>query len=74
MIAVRWLGGQASEALTGDAVLLDLLTPGDGDARPVILVRRQDAVSHRAMMVQHHPVEPDFEAALERAAEEKSGE
>ena len=32
MIAARWLGGQASDALTGDAALLDLLMPRDSEA------------------------------------------
>jgi hypothetical protein len=29
MIALRWLGGQGSEALTDDSALLDLLTIGE---------------------------------------------
>jgi hypothetical protein len=72
MIAVRWLGGQASDALTGDAVLLDLLRPDD-HAAPAILVRRRDAVSHRAMMSQHDPAQPDLDAMLERAGAGKPG-
>lgn len=74
MIAARWLGGQASETLTGDAVLVELLTAADGNARPAILVSRQDAVSHQAMMSQHDPAEPNLETALGHAAEGKSGE
>lgn len=74
MLATRWLGGQASDALTGDGVLLELLTAGDANPRPAIQVRRQGAVSHHAIMSQHDPAEPNLEAALERAAEEKPGE
>jgi hypothetical protein len=74
MLATRWLGGQASDALTGDGVLLELLTAGDANACPAIRVRRQGAVSHHAMMSQHDPAEPNLKAALERAGEEKSGE
>jgi hypothetical protein len=62
-IAARWLGGRASDALTGDAVLLDLLTPAEGQASPVFLVR-QSAVSHRAMMSQQDRAEAERETAL----------
>jgi hypothetical protein len=64
MIAARWLGGQASDALTGDTALLDLLMPGDGNAPPAFLVRRQSEVSHRAMMSQQHPAPTEPETAF----------
>ena len=57
MMAVGWLGGRASEALTGDVVLRDLLVP----AEPVAAgfeVRRASGVSHRAMMLPHQ-AEPE---------------
>ena len=47
MMAVRWLGGGASDALTGDVVLRDLLTPAD-PAAIAFQVRRTSGVSHRA--------------------------
>jgi hypothetical protein len=64
MIAARWLGGQASDALTGDAALFDLLTPGDMNAPPPFVVRRQSEVSHRAMMSQQDRVAPERETTL----------
>jgi hypothetical protein len=64
MIAARWLGGQASDALTGDTALLDLLTPQDSDAPPAFLVRRQTEVSHRAMMSQQDRAQSEHESTL----------
>jgi hypothetical protein len=64
MIAARWLGGQASEALTGDAALVDLLMPGDKTAPPAFLERRQSEVSHRAMMAQQDRPQSQHEPAL----------
>ncbi len=64
MIAARWLGGQASDALTGDAVLLDLLTPGDASASPPFAVHRRSGVSHRAMMAPQDQAAPERETAL----------
>ena len=61
-IAARWLGGQVSDALAGDAALLDLLTPADGQAAPAFLVRRQSEVSHRAMMSRHDQAQSEREA------------
>ncbi len=64
MIAARWLGGQATDALTGDAALLDLLTPVDANAPPPFVVRRHAEVSHRAMMSQQDPAAPERETVL----------
>ena len=64
MIAARWLGGEASDALTADAVLLDLLTPGDRNAPPAFLGRRQSEVSHRAMMSQQDRAQSEPETVL----------
>jgi hypothetical protein len=51
MIASKWLGGKGSDALTGDSTLLDLLIEADRrEATPVFQVRRESAVSHRAIM------------------------
>jgi hypothetical protein len=49
MIALRWLGGQGSEALTDDSALLDLLTIGERAPPIGFAVRRQSGVSHHAM-------------------------
>ncbi|MGH7048202.1 MAG: hypothetical protein ACREE2_17640 [Stellaceae bacterium] len=51
-IAARWLGGQGSDALTGDSMLLDLIMPSEPRA-PEFRVERHSAVSHRAMLSQH---------------------
>jgi hypothetical protein len=64
MIAVRWLGGEASDALTGETTLLDLMMPGNADVPPAFLVRRQSEVSHRAMMSRHQRARPEDETAL----------
>jgi hypothetical protein len=51
MIASRWLGGKGSDALTGDSTLLDLLIESNRQPTPSVFeVRREPAVSHRAMM------------------------
>ena len=53
MIASRWLGGQGSEALTGDSALLDLLmTRESAQASLAFKVRRQSGVSYQAMICQ----------------------
>jgi hypothetical protein len=49
-IAARWLGGRASETLTGDSALDQLLA---AEMRaPVFLVQRRSEVSHRAILLQ----------------------
>jgi hypothetical protein len=53
MIALRWLGGQGSGALTDASAPLDLLTIGERAFTPLIFeVRRQSGVSHHAIMSQ----------------------
>jgi hypothetical protein len=64
MIAARWLGGQVSDRLTGDTALHDLLTLGAGDRPSAFLVRREAAVSHRAMMAHPHPLGAECGPAL----------
>jgi hypothetical protein len=51
MLALQWLGGDGSEALSGDSTVLDTLLFGE-HARAVQAfdVRRQGRVSHRALM------------------------
>jgi hypothetical protein len=49
-IAARWLGGRASETLTGDGAL-DQLLAAEMPA-PAYLVQRRSEVSHRAMLPQ----------------------
>jgi hypothetical protein len=50
MMALRWLGGQASHGLTGDPALLDLFMLADPLVGAGFEVRRKSEVSHRAMM------------------------
>lgn len=66
-IAVRWLGGQASDALTADATLLELLMPAESEP-PAFLVRRLSEVSHRAMMSQQDQT-VEHEAVLAHVSE-----
>lgn len=52
ILALQWLGGEGSEALTGDSTILEgLLRGGDTQPMPVIDVLREPQVSHQAMMV-----------------------
>jgi hypothetical protein len=49
-LALQWLGGEGSETLAGDSGFLDLLSLREHDQRiQAITVRREPAVSHRAM-------------------------
>jgi hypothetical protein len=53
MIALRWLGGQGSEALTDDSALIDLLMIEESaQASLAFEVRRQSGVSHLAITSQ----------------------
>jgi hypothetical protein len=52
-VALRWLGGQGSEALTGDSALIDLmLIEESAHASLAFEVRRQSGVSHLAINAQ----------------------
>jgi hypothetical protein len=49
-LALQWLGGEGSETLAGDSAFFDLLSLREHDERvKAIEVRREPAVSHRAM-------------------------
>jgi hypothetical protein len=49
ILALRWLGGQGSEALTGNSAPLDLLMTGEPARIPhAVEKRRQSGVSHHA--------------------------
>ena len=49
-LALQWLGGEGTETLTGDSGFFDLLSLREHDQRvQAIAVRREPAVSHRAM-------------------------
>lgn len=68
MIALRWLGGQGSEALTDDSGLLDLLMVGDRAPLIGIEVSRRSGVSHHVI----NSPQVSGEAAAEPAAVGKS--
>jgi hypothetical protein len=63
MMAARWLGGGASEVLTGHTALTELLIQGTRSEPTAFLVRRQSEVSHQAMMSRHDPGPEAGEAA-----------
>jgi hypothetical protein len=70
MIASRWLGGQGSEALTGDSAVLDqLMIEQSAQASLAFEVRRQPGVSHQAMISQQIL----DQATVEPVTVEKSG-
>ena len=51
ILALQWLGGEGSEALTGDSTVLESLMFGEhARATPAFDVRRAPEVSHQAMM------------------------
>jgi hypothetical protein len=63
ILALQWLGGEGSEALTGDSTILEGVLRGE-DARPIdsFDVRREPQVSRQAMMVPdpQHPIDPEI--------------
>ena len=56
-MAARWLGGEASESLTGDTGLFDVIMRNGAEFESAFVVRRQSGVSHQAMMSQHSDVQ-----------------
>lgn len=55
-MAARWIGGEASESLTGDTGLFDVIMQNGAEFESTFLVRRQSGVSHQAMMSQQTDV------------------
>ena len=49
-LALQWLGGGGSEALTGDVSFLDRFPIAAETAAPAFRVTRLDGVSHDAML------------------------
>ena len=51
-LALQWLGGDASEALTGDSTVLEALLNGDAEGPAAVFdVQREPGVSHQAMLM-----------------------
>jgi hypothetical protein len=68
ILALQWLGGDGSEALTGDSAILEGLLYG-GERRPMRTfdVRREPQVSRQAMMVTSSEPRSDPEIPAEEA-------
>jgi hypothetical protein len=66
ILALQWLGGDGSEALTGDSAILEGVLE---DARPMDAfdVRREPQVSRHAMMVTGPELRSDPEIPAEEA-------
>ena len=66
ILALQWLGGDGSEALTGDSAILEGLL---GEGRPIgaFDVRREPQVSRRAIMVMGPEPRSDPEIPAEEA-------
>jgi hypothetical protein len=58
-LALQWLGGEGSEALTEDSAVLDMIFADQARAAPSFEVQRAAGVSHQALM------SPDAEQRLE---------
>jgi len=66
ILALRWLGGEGSEALTGDSTVLESLMFGEhARAMHAFDVRRAPEVSHHAMMSPGAECRSDPETASE---------
>jgi hypothetical protein len=50
ILALQWLGGEGSEALTADSTVLDMLFGAPSEAMQTFDVERTSGVSHQAMM------------------------
>jgi hypothetical protein len=50
ILALQWLGGEGSEALTADSTVLDMLFGGPSEAMQAFDVERISGVSRQAMM------------------------
>ena len=64
ILALQWLEGDGSEALTGDSTILECLLE---DARPMGDVRREPQVSRHAMIVTGPALLSDPEIPAEEA-------
>jgi hypothetical protein len=66
ILALQWLGGEGSEALTADSAVADILMMGEHDrATRMFDVQRQSGASHHAMMSPNQGHLPTSEPATE---------
>ncbi len=66
ILALHWLGGDGSEALTGDSAILEGLL-GEGRRVGAFDVRREPQVSRQAIMVMGPEPRSDPQIAMEEA-------
>jgi hypothetical protein len=66
-LALQWLGGEGSEALSADSAILDKMFGEHARTMHAFDVQRAAAVSHRAMMSASADQRPDAEAAPDEA-------
>ena len=71
ILAQQWLGGDVSEALTGESAILEGLL-GERRQMAAFDVRREPQVSRQAMMVTAREPRPDPEIPAEEAARSES--
>jgi hypothetical protein len=67
-LALQWLGGEGSEALTEDSAVLDMIFADQARAAPSFEVQRAAGVSHHAMMSPGGEQRSEHETASEEAA------
>ena len=68
ILALRWLGGRASEGLTADSAILEgLFRSGQGRAIEAYDIRPEPRVSHRALISAAPDYRLDPETSLEEA-------
>jgi hypothetical protein len=74
ILALQWLGGEGSEALTDDSAVFDILMVWEHErAIRAFHVQRQSGVSHDAMMSPSQDQQPNPEAATEDEFRNDSG-
>jgi hypothetical protein len=66
-LALQWLGGEGSEALTADSAILDMMFGEHARTMHTFDVQRAAEVSHHAMMSTSAEQQPDAEAAEDEA-------
>ena len=75
MLALQWLGGEGSEALTDDSAVFDILMVGEHEnPTRAFHVQRQSGVSHDAMTSSSQHPQPNPEAATEDEFRNDSGD
>ena len=66
-LALQWLGGEGSEALTADSAILDMMFGEHARTKQAFDVQRAAEVSHRAMISTSAEQQLNAEIALDEA-------